>query len=117
LLDQRLDPLYEAVMEATEEAILNSMCMARPMDGVNGNYVPALPLEEVVRFVDACRPIFAQVHKSPQDPALPPNRERPADLDKEGTVTLSRALPTAVRGAEGFAVPTKPVGPKHDKND
>ena len=28
LLDQRLDPLYEAVMEATEEAILNSMCMA-----------------------------------------------------------------------------------------
>ena len=30
LLDQRLDPLYEAVMEATEEAILNSMCMASP---------------------------------------------------------------------------------------
>ena len=36
LLDQRLDPLYEAVMEATEEAILNSMCMATPMAGVNG---------------------------------------------------------------------------------
>jgi D-aminopeptidase len=117
LLDQRLDPLYEAVMEATEEAILNSMCMARPMDGVNGNYVPALPLEEVVRFVDACRPIFAQVNKSPQDPALPPNRDRPTDLDKEGSVTLSRGLPTAVRGAEGFAVPTKPAGPKHDKNE
>ena len=43
LLDQRLDPLYEAVMEATEEAILNAMCMAEPMKGVNDNYCPALP--------------------------------------------------------------------------
>ncbi len=33
LLDARLDPLYEAVMEATEEAILNSMCMAEAMIG------------------------------------------------------------------------------------
>jgi D-aminopeptidase len=61
LLDQRLDPLYEAVMEATEEAILNSMCMATAMTGVNGNTVPALPLEDVRRFVDATRPIFASV--------------------------------------------------------
>ena len=45
--------------------------MARPMDGVNGNFVPALPLEEVRRFVDACRPIFAQVNKLPHDPAVP----------------------------------------------
>lgn len=80
LLDQRMDPLYEAVMEATEEAILNSMCMARPMEGVNSNYCPALPIEEVRRFVDACRPIFAQVKKKPQDPAEPAAREkRPAD--------------------------------------
>lgn len=59
LLDQRLDPLYEAVMEATEEAVLNAMCMAKPMDGINGNWVPALPLEEVRRFMDATRPIFS----------------------------------------------------------
>ena len=45
LLDQRLDPLYEAVIEATEEAILNALCMARDMDGVNGNLCRALPLE------------------------------------------------------------------------
>ncbi|HLM44028.1 MAG TPA: P1 family peptidase, partial [Myxococcaceae bacterium] len=63
LLDQRLDPLYEAVMEATEEAILNSMCMAEPMKGVNDNFCAALPLDEVRRFVDACRPIFASVKK------------------------------------------------------
>jgi D-aminopeptidase len=47
LLDQRLDPLYEAVIEATEEAILNSLCMARDMDGANGNVCRALPLSDV----------------------------------------------------------------------
>ena len=108
LLDQRLDPLYEAVMEATEEAILNSMCMAKPMTGINDNYAPALPLDEVRRFVDACRPIFASVKKSPQAPAVPPTKQKPADLDKEGNVKVGEALPTEVRGAEGMPYPTKP---------
>jgi len=40
LLDQRLNPLYEAAIEATEEAILNSLCMAREMEGANGNFAP-----------------------------------------------------------------------------
>jgi len=35
-------PLYEAAIEATEEAILNSLCMAREMEGANGNFAPAL---------------------------------------------------------------------------
>ncbi len=47
LLDARLDPLYEATIEATEEAILNALCAARDMDGVNGNLCRALPVEEV----------------------------------------------------------------------
>jgi D-aminopeptidase len=55
LLDQRLDPLYEATIEATEEAILNALCMARDMDGVNGNSVPALPLAEVKDLVERWR--------------------------------------------------------------
>jgi D-aminopeptidase len=109
LLDQRLDPLYEAVMEATEEAILNSMCMARPMEGINGNYCPALPLEEVRRFLDACRPIFAAVNKKPQVPARPASKEKPTDADKEGNVKVGEAMPTAVRSAEGIPFPTKPV--------
>ena len=52
LLDQRLDPLYEAVIEATEEAILNALCMARDLDGVNGNLCRALPLAEVKELVE-----------------------------------------------------------------
>jgi D-aminopeptidase len=109
LLDQRLDPLYEAVMEATEEAILNSMCMARPMEGVNGNEVPALPLEEVRRFVDACRPIFATVKKKPKDPAVPARKDKPVDQDKEGRITVGEALPTQVGSAEGIPYPTRPA--------
>ncbi len=51
LLDPRLDPLYAAAIEATEEAILNSLTMARDLDGPNGNS-PALPLAEVKELLD-----------------------------------------------------------------
>ena len=116
LLDQRLDPLYEAVMEATEEAILNSMCMARPMEGINGNYCPALPLEEVRRLVDACRPIFGPPIRKAQPVALP-DRERGADLDDKGRVRVASALPTEVRGAEGIPFPTRPVPDEPQRSD
>lgn len=108
LLDQRLDPLYEAVMEATEESILNAMCMAGPMTGVNGNMVPALPLAEVRRFLDATRPVFASVRKDPHTPSVPASKEKPHDVDKEGAITLAEARPTSVRGAEGIPYPTRP---------
>lgn len=114
LLDQRLDPLYEAVMECTEEAILNAMCMARPMEGVNGNFVPALPLEEVRRFVDATRPIFASVKKKPGQTSAPPQKEKPRDHDKEGSLTIAEALPTSVRSAEGIPYPTRPAPGEED---
>jgi D-aminopeptidase len=51
LLDRRLDPLYEAVIEATEEAILNAMCAAGDMEGANGNVSLALPLADVKELV------------------------------------------------------------------
>jgi D-aminopeptidase len=51
LLDDYLDPLYDAAIETTEEAILNALCMADDMEGAYGNYSPALPLEEVEALV------------------------------------------------------------------
>ena len=33
LLDEACDPLYEAVVECTEEAIVNALCMADEMRG------------------------------------------------------------------------------------
>ena len=41
-----MSPLFQAVIETTEEAILNSMFKAVDMTG-NGNTVNALPLEKV----------------------------------------------------------------------
>lgn len=43
----RMDPLYAAVVQATEEAILNSICANREMTGRDGHRVPALPFEQV----------------------------------------------------------------------
>jgi D-aminopeptidase len=45
LRDTGLDPVYKAVIETTEEAILNSLTRAVTMEGVNNNRVPAIDLE------------------------------------------------------------------------
>lgn len=42
----QMSPLFEAAIEATEEAIYNSLCMAETMTGFRGT-VQALPLERV----------------------------------------------------------------------
>jgi D-aminopeptidase len=87
LLDARLDPLYEAVIEATEEAILNSLCAARDMDGVNGNLSRALPVEEVrelvARWQAAARPAAPPARPAgpAPRPAAPP--APPAAAKKE----------------------------------
>ena len=81
LLDQRLDPLYEAVMEATEEAILNSMCMAALDDR----------RERQPRARAAARrgaPLRRRrAARAPAPEAHPGAPEPPGDNDREGTVT------------------------------
>ena len=42
-----LSPLFQAVIEATEEAIYNALCMATTVTGHRGATVEALPLEQV----------------------------------------------------------------------
>ena len=42
-----LNELFEGVAEATEEAILNAVCMAETMTGYQGHTVHALPLEQL----------------------------------------------------------------------
>ena len=43
----RMTPLFEACGEATEEAILNALCMATTTTGIGGRTMFALPLERV----------------------------------------------------------------------
>ena len=52
LEDDRIDPVYEATVQATEEAIINAMLAAKTMTGAEYLRVPALPhdrLREVLR--------------------------------------------------------------------
>jgi D-aminopeptidase len=41
--NDKLDPLFAATVEATEEAIVNAMVAATDMTGINGHHVRALP--------------------------------------------------------------------------
>jgi len=52
LQDDHIDPVYEAAVQATEEAIINAMLAAQTMTGADDLRVPALPhdgLREVLR--------------------------------------------------------------------
>jgi D-aminopeptidase len=49
LPDSALDLLFTAAMDATEEAILNSLFMAETTTGFRGHVRPAVPLDRVRR--------------------------------------------------------------------
>ena len=44
-----MSPLFEATIEATAEALWNSLFMATDTKGRDGNFVPALPIESVLQ--------------------------------------------------------------------
>ncbi len=56
LIDEGLGAHYEAVIEATEEAIVNALCMAGDMSGQSGNFAPGLPLDRVAALMARYRP-------------------------------------------------------------
>jgi D-aminopeptidase len=45
--NDRMTPLFEACAEATEEAILNALCMATTSTGIEGRTIHAMPLDRV----------------------------------------------------------------------
>lgn len=56
VLDSELDPLYEATVDAVEEAVLNAICAGVSLPGQNEHVVPALPLAATRRLLDKHRP-------------------------------------------------------------
>lgn len=48
LSNDAVSPLFLAVIEATEEAILNSLFMAKPMEGREGHRIEALPVDKLL---------------------------------------------------------------------
>lgn len=51
LLNDDMSPLFLAVVEATEEAIYNSMFMATDVKGIDGHEVKALPIPETLEIL------------------------------------------------------------------
>jgi D-aminopeptidase len=49
--DAHLDPIFQAVQEATEEAILNALSMATTTVGRDGNTAHAIPLDRIVTIM------------------------------------------------------------------
>ena len=52
LLDDACDGLYEAVVECTEEAIVNFLCIADDMRGQSDHFAPALPLDDLATILN-----------------------------------------------------------------
>jgi L-aminopeptidase/D-esterase-like protein len=50
-----INPIFDATIQATEEAIVNAMVGAKTMTGINGNTINALPH-------DALRKLMGQQH-------------------------------------------------------
>jgi D-aminopeptidase len=48
--------LFRAAAEATEEAILNALCMAETMEGRDGRVIHALPLDTLQDVMRRYRP-------------------------------------------------------------
>lgn len=59
LANDAMSPLFLAVVEATEEAIYNSLLRATGMRGRDGHVVEALPIERTVEILEAHRALKA----------------------------------------------------------
>ncbi len=51
LRNSRMDPLFTAAVQATEEAIVNALIAATPMTGINGYRIEALPRAPLIEIM------------------------------------------------------------------
>ena len=51
LANDAINPIFNATVEATEEAILNAMVAAKTMTGINDNKAYALPRDLVIKIL------------------------------------------------------------------
>lgn len=68
LPNDRLNPLFNAAVQATEEAIVNAMVAAKTMTGVRGRKVFALPHDQLRQILAN----YHQLNAVPVAPDLPP---------------------------------------------
>ena len=51
LSNNQINSLFEATIQATEEAIINALVAGKTMTGINGNTVHAMPMEAVQKVL------------------------------------------------------------------
>jgi D-aminopeptidase len=51
LPNDRVSPLFQAVIEATEEAVYNSLCVATTVSGYRGHKVEQLPVDSLLSLL------------------------------------------------------------------
>lgn len=51
LADASLDPVFTAVVDAAEEAVINALFVADTVTGINGNTAPGLPVDRVLELI------------------------------------------------------------------
>ncbi len=56
LVDDAMNPLYQAAIEATEEAMLNALVAGETTVGRNGHRVPGLPVDRLQQIWQTARP-------------------------------------------------------------
>lgn len=54
--NERMTPLFQAVVEATEEAVYNALFKASDVDGINKGQYPAIPVQQVLQFLQRAGP-------------------------------------------------------------
>jgi D-aminopeptidase len=51
IVNDRMDALFAATVQATEEAIVNAMVAARDMQGTEGHVAKALPHDQLIKLL------------------------------------------------------------------
>ena len=69
LPNERMSPLFEATVQAVEEAIINAMVAAETMEGINGNKAYALPHDLVIKTL-------RKYNRIPTPAATPPKKKK-----------------------------------------
>jgi D-aminopeptidase len=63
LTTERVEPIFRAAVEATEEAILNALTMGKTMEGVNGHVAYQLPYDRLATIMAKYgRPLAPALH-------------------------------------------------------
>jgi L-aminopeptidase/D-esterase-like protein len=60
--NERITPLFQATVEATEEAIVNAMVGAQTMTGVDGHTIEALPHDKLSELMKRSPQIASRIH-------------------------------------------------------